>query len=53
MCVQIYTSHFMPGLVVTMTTLKQGQAHDHSDMLQVYLSQLTGVRPDVKLGICH
>ncbi len=35
-----------------MTTLKQGHAHDHSDMLQVYVLQLTGAWPDVKLEMC-
>lgn len=48
-----HTARFMLGLVVTMTTLKQGHAHDHSQMLQVYVSQLTGAWPDVMLEIRH
>ena len=33
-----------------MTILEQGHAHDRSDMLQAYVSQLTGVWPDVKFS---
>lgn len=38
----------MLGLVVF--ALKQGHAHNHLDMLQVYVSQLTGAWPDVSSG---